>query len=254
MIMRILPLLIGMILTNVSLAAVDTLKGTTDIEDCLIYGYADCNAEITGEDCRRYNAGGLGSFVVGVMGVSNHRTLFKVPGWNGVVPDSSKFLIYCRSEDDTVDRKIFLYPITTLFFEGNENAALTGDYPDPDSGATWNHAWLDVGDLDSANWVSPGGDYTTAVACTTTVTGIDQYFSFDNFNRILNYWDTSGNNYGFILVNENAFPAKSARKVFGATEGNSSKYPLVILYKPDSVNIGSTASRRLQAEQFLIVR
>ncbi len=244
-------ILFTLLLTAVAHAAIDTLKGTTDIEDCLIYGYADCNAEEIGEDCRRYNAGGVSSMSIGKMDVYPHRVIVRLPGWNGIVPDSSKFLVYCRSEDDTLDRKIFLYPLTTRFFEGNENAALIGDYPNPDSGATWNHAWLDVGDLDSANWVTPGGDYTTAVACTTTITGVDRYFTFEHFNRILTYWDTSGNSYGFILINENVFPANKSRKVIGATEGSSSRYPLVILYTSES---DTAYNRRSKIEQSLSIR
>lgn len=220
------------------LAAVDTLKGTSDIEDCIIYSWPDCNGEIADEDCRRYNAGSITNLQVGSSGTNrDRRALLRLPGWDETMPDSSKLLLYCKGEADDADRKIFLYPVATQFFEGTELSYNLGDYPDPDSGATWNHAWLDVGDADSSNWSSLGGDYTTAIACTTTITGIDQYFTFDNFNRILNYWDTSGNAYGFILINENAFPANTSMKTFGTTEGDSSKWPLVILYYSDAVTV-----------------
>ncbi len=212
-------------------AAVDTLKGTSDIEDCTIYSWANCNSEITGEDCRRYNSGSITSLQVGVSGVSTERrTLLSLPGWDRTMPDSSKLLLYCKGEADGVDRKIFLYPVTTQFYEGTELSYNLGDYPDPDSGATWNHAWLDVGDGDSSVWSSAGGDYTTAIACTVTVTDTGQYFAFGDFNRILNYWDTSGSAYGLILINENAFPGNTTMKTFNATEGDSASGPLVILY------------------------
>ncbi len=225
------------------LAAVDTLKGTSAVEDCIIYSWADCNGEITGEDCRRYNAGSITNLQVGNSeAVRERRALLWLPGWDGTLPDSSKLLLYCKGEIDAADRKVFLYPVTTQSFEGTELSYNLGDYPTPDSGATWNHAWLDVGDGDSSNWSSAGGDYTTDVACTTIVTGTNQYFAFTKFNRILNYWNTSGNNYGAILINENAFPANTSMKTFGTTEGDSTKWPLVILYYPDEI----TVRRRLQ--------
>jgi len=222
----------------VTFAGVDTLKGTSEIEDCIIYSWENCNGEIPDENCQRYNAGSITNLQVGSSGAGQvRRSLVKLPGWDGTMPDSSKLLVYCKSEADANNRKIFLYPVTTQFFEGAELSYNLGDYPDPDSGATWNHAWLDVGDADSSNWASPGGDYTAAIACTTTITGTDQYFAFDDFNRILNYWDTSDNAYGFILINQNAFPANTSMKTFGTTEGDSSKDPLVVLYYSDAVTV-----------------
>jgi hypothetical protein len=229
-------------------AAVDTLKGTSAIEDCIIYSWADCNGEITGEDCRRYNAGSITNLQVGNSDAGRERrALLWLPGWDGTVPDSSKLLLYCKGEMDAADRKIFLYPVTTQCFEGTELSYNLGDYPDPDSGATWMHAWLDVGNGDSSNWISPGGNYTSSVACTAIVTGTNQYFAFTKFNRILNYWDTSGNDYGVILINESAFPANTSMKTFGTTEGDSTKWPLVILYYPDEI----TDRRRLEVIKML---
>jgi len=247
MIARLLTVVIGFVLmAGGALAGIDTLKGTTDIEDCHIYGYANCNSEQTGEDCHRFNSGGLTLFRVGTQSTNDIRTLIRIPGWDGVVPDSSKFLLYCAYEDDNVDRKIFLYPLTKRIFEGTEAAATVGDYPNPDSGATWNHAWLDVGDSDSLSWSTPGGDYISDIACTTTVTDTGQYFPFDNFNRILNYWDTSGNDYGFILINQNAFPANTARKTFRSTESSTGLSPLVLLYTIDSSGVASGRRRRVE--------
>jgi len=225
-----------------SLEAVATLKGTLDVEDCIIYSWADCNSEIYDEDCRRYNAGSITNLQVGISGPGwERRALLKLPGWDEKMPDSSKLLLYLKGEADATDRRIFLYPVTTPFFEGSELSWNLGDYPDPDSGATWYHAWLDVGDSDSSNWSSSGGDYTTAVACTLWANDTGVYLSFDGFNSILNYWDTSGNAYGFILINENAFPANTSMKNFGTTEGDISKVPMVILYYP-----GEAISRRLR--------
>lgn len=230
-------------------AAVDTLKGTWDIEDCIIYSWENCNSEITGEDCRRYNAGSITNLQVGISGTNRERrALFILPGWNGTMPDSSKLLLYHKGGADTVARKIFLYPVTTQFFEGTELAYNLGDYPDPDSGATWNHAWLDVGDGDSSNWSSSGGDYTTGVSCTLLVNDTGTYLTFDDFNRILNYWDTSGNDYGFILINENVFPSKTSLKTFGTTEGDSSKAPVVILYYRDEAAV----MRRCRVVKFMV--
>ncbi|MEA2030705.1 MAG: hypothetical protein U9N55_03805 [candidate division Zixibacteria bacterium] len=228
--------------TDVAQSGVDTLKGTADIEDCHIYGYSNCNSEQTGEECRRFNSGGLTFFRIGNVSTKPHRALIKIPGWDGIIPDSSKFLIYCAYENDGNDRKIFLYPLTKQIFEGTEVAALVGDYPDPDSGATWNHAWLDAGDSDSLSWTTSGGDYITDVACTTTVSDTGQYFAFEQFNRILNYWDTSGNDYGFILINENAFPVNTARKTFRSTESSTGLSPMVLLYTTDTTE--STSGRR----------
>ena len=223
-------------------AEVDTLKGISDIEDGTIYSFEDCDNETSGENCLRYNSGGMIQLRIGNNLEESHRVLVRIPGWDETIPDSSKFMIYCIYESDVADRKFFLYPITTRFYEGSESEALIGNYPDPDSGATWNHAWLDVGDGDSLNWSTAGGDYTTAVACTATVTSINQYFSFNNFNRILNYWDTSGNDYGFILINQNAFPANATLKVFRASEGSDSQYPLLLLYTGET--IGNNHRRR----------
>jgi hypothetical protein len=236
-------------LVSIVSARVDTLKGTADIEDCIIYSWENCNGEIVGEDCRRYNAGAVTNLQVGNSDVSRERrALIIFPGWDGTMPDSSKLLLYCKGEADTYDRRIFLYPVTKKFFEGTELSYNLGDYPDPDSGATWNHAWLDVGDRDSSNWATPGGDYTTAVACTTFVTGTKQYFAFDHFNRILNYWDTSGNRYGVILINENAFPANTSMKTFGTTEGDNTQWPLLLLYYGDQIY----RSRRLRILELLV--
>ncbi len=234
-----LPAVLGvsLLLAADGTAAVDTLKGTAVIEDGTIYSWEDCNAEIVGEDCRRYNAGGTTHLQVGSSAAGrDRRALFRLPGWNGVVPDSSHLLLYCKAETDTLDRKIFLYPLTRQFIEGTELAYNIGDYPSPDSGVTWFHAWLDVGDGDSLNWSSAGGDYTTAVACTITVSGVDRYVSCTTFNRILTYWDTSGQAYGFILVNQNAFPANTSMKTFGSTEGSSSQVPMVVLYFGSSID------------------
>ncbi|MEW5995227.1 MAG: hypothetical protein AB1744_12670, partial [Candidatus Zixiibacteriota bacterium] len=157
-------------------AGVDTLKGTIAIEDGVIYSWAGCNAEVTGEDCRRYNAGGITNLGVGMSAIAEERrTLMRFPGWDGLAPDSSKLLLYCKAETDNVDRKVLLYPLTKGTYEGTEAAYNIGDYPNPDSGATWNHAWLDDGDDDSLNWTTPGGDYNSNVACTMTVTDTGQY-------------------------------------------------------------------------------
>lgn len=225
--------------------AVDTLRDTSDIEDCHLYSYENCDSERTGEDCKRFNSGGLTLLRVGSQVAKKHRSLFSVPGWDGTVPDSSKFLINCAYEDDSQDRKIFLYPLTKQIYEGSELSATVGDYPEPDSGATWNHAWLDVGDSDSLTWTTAGGDYTTAIACTTIVTDTGAYFSFDHFNRVLNYWDTSGQDYGFILINENALPANSALKRFRSTESSTGLSPLVVLYTTDSTEALSGRRRKI---------
>lgn len=224
-----------------ALATVDTLRDTSDIEDCIIYNYNACNSEVGGEDCHRYNSGGVINLGVGQISTGkNRRIVCRIPGWAGTIPDSSRLEIFCSSESDAIDRKIFLYPLTVRFFEGSEASYGVGDYPDPDSGVTWNHAYLDVGDGDSLNWTTAGGDYYTGVACTTTITGTGSYFAFNYFNRILNYWDSSGNDYGFILVNENAFPANSSNKTIKSTESGTATQPLVIQFFPDSL----TAMRR----------
>ena len=237
----LLIIVIFIIRPIVGSASVDTLKDTSDVYDCIIYGYEGCVSELTGENCKRYNGGNVVNLSVGNASVGlESRILFSFPGWDGTMPDSAIFEIYCYLESDNYDRKIFLYPITKQIYEGTENGYNIGGYPNPDSGATWNHAWLDVGDSDSLNWSSSGGDYILTVACTTTITNSSQYFRFNNFERILNYWDSSDNNYGIILINENAFPANASEKTIRSSEGPSSTIPLMLMYFTDSV----TVSRR----------
>lgn len=220
------------------LAAVDTLYDSTNIEDCIIYDHENCVTEISGENCMRYNGGNVINMGVGNIGATQgKRVLMQIPGWDGTVPDSARLEIYCYVESDATDRKLFAYPLTTLFYEGTEVSYNKGDYPDPDSGATWNHAWLDVGDDDSLNWTTAGGDYTTSVACTTTITGTGQYFGFGGFERILNYWDSTGNNYGIVLINENAFPANTSSKVIKSSESGSGYHPLLLLFTADSLAV-----------------
>jgi len=213
---------------------VDTLKDTSEVVDCFIYSWESCNPEEFGEDCRRFNAGGIAGAPVGkTAGIQERRMLFALPGWNDTIPDSSELLVYCFFETDTVDRRIFLYPLTRQFYEGSEVDYNLGNYPDPDSGATWLHAYLDDGDADSVMWTTSGGDYTTAVACTTMVTNIGEYFSFRDFNRILTYWDTSGSAYGFILINENATPTFTSSKAIKSSESSTSTQPMVLLYSAE---------------------
>ena len=92
-------------------------------------------------------------------------------------------------------------------------------------------------------WNSPGGDYTTAVACTTVFSVPETYQTFNHFNRILNYWDTSGTSHGLALINENAFPANTAAKVVKSSEGPPEYVPLLVLYYPDTLQ--TTRRRRL---------
>ncbi len=225
-------------------AAVDTLKDTTEIEDCVIYAFSNCNPEVFGEDCRRYNSGGVTSLTCGNTRPDNlRRILLAVPGYDGSPPDSAELLLFCHSESDTLDRRLFAYPLTREFYEGSEVLFGIGNYPDPDSGATWNHAWLDDGDNDSLSWVTPGGDFTTEVACTVTITGTGSYFGFRHFDRILNYWDTSGHDYGCIIVNENAEPASTSNKTFRSSEYGGNQ-PLLVLYHADDI---STRRRRAAA-------
>jgi len=242
--LAVITTLIGVLSSVPSLAGVGTLKGTTDIEDAVVYSWADCDGESSGEECRRYNTGNLILLPVGNNDAGQgHNVFFRLPGWDGVLPDSSKLQVYCRYERDAGDRKLFLYPLTVRIYEGNEEKYNVGDYPEPDSGVTWNHAYLDVGDGDSSNFSSPGGDYNTGIACTTTITGVNQYFTFDNFNRILNYWDTSGQDYGFAIINQDAFPGNTSRKTLRSSEGSSSEYPLVLLFTADENQLGSRRRR-----------
>jgi len=215
------------------IGVVDTLQDTSEVNDAIIYNYENCTSEVQGEDCRRYNGGKVVNLGIGSIGIStSRRALFSFPGWDGSVPDSAFLDVYCSAENDATDRKFFVYPLTSAFIEGTEATYGVGDYPDPDSGATWNHSWLDVGDSDSLNWNSAGSDYTTAVACTTTITQTGQYFRFNGFERIVNYWDTSGNDYGIVLINENAFPVNTAAKTIKSSEAGSTLAPLLILYNP----------------------
>jgi hypothetical protein len=221
-------------MTQAVQARVDTLKDTLDVEDCLIYSNSNCDPEETGEDCQRFNGGNVVNVGVGMYGSSaERRVLFMLPGWNDTIPDSSELMVYCYIQSSILSRYLIAYPLTQEIFEGSENRHNLGYYPDPDSGATWLHAYLDDGDADSVNWTTPGGDYTTAVACSVHITGTGQYFTMKNFNRILIYWDTSGTNYGFILVNDNNPPAANSQKVIKSSESGSGYWPLLLLYTAD---------------------
>lgn len=239
MLLRIGLVVVSLIMgaTTVS-ARVDTLKDTSDVEDCLIYSYSDCDPEVSGEDCQRFNGGRVINMGVGNTGCCNElRVVFKLPGWNDTIPDSSELKVYCYVQSGILMRWLIAYPLTKETFEGSENTHNLGDYPDPDSGATWLHAYLDVGDGDSVSWTSGGGDYNTAVACSVSVTGTGQYYTMKNFNRMLTYWDTSGANYGFMLVNDNQFPINSSRKVIKSSESGAGYYPLVLMYTADTLQV-----------------
>lgn len=242
----VLIMVIWLLTLTTPRAAVDTLKGTSDMVDAVVYSWSDCNGEISGENCLRYNGGGVYNMGVGLLGSSqDRRVLVHVPGWDGSLPDSSEFKVYCYVQSGILQRRIFLYPLTSPFIVGNESAYGLGDYPDPDSGVTWLHRYLDAGDADSLSWDTPGGDFTTAVACTTTISGTGQYFSFRNFNRILEYWDTTGANFGFILVNENDYPYSLSAKILKSSEAGPGYYPLLILYTADTISTGTSRRRRI---------
>jgi hypothetical protein len=233
-----LTVVMGIMLVTGASARVDTLKDTSDIEDCLLYSYVNCDPEVTGEDCQRFNGGRVLN-----MGVGNGvccdelRVVFKLPGWNDTISDSSELKVYCYLQSNFLSRQLIAYPLTRETFEGSENTHNLGDYPDPDSGATWLHAYLDVGAGDSVSWTSAGGDYTTAVACSVNITGTGQYYTMRNFNRMLTYWDTSGANYGFMLVNSNGVPVNLSRKVIKSSESGAGYYPLLLLYTADSTQV-----------------
>jgi hypothetical protein len=213
------------------LAEVDTLRGQTNISDAMLFGYDDCVSEISGEDCRRFNSGGSVWFSCGTVGIGeDRRTAVAVPGWDGMVPDSARLEVYCFREGDAADRRILLYPLTTPFYEGTELDYGVGNYPEPDSGVTWYHAYLDVGDTDSLAWLSAGGDYSMAVACTAIVSDTDTWAGFDHFERILAWWDSTGTNYGCLLINENTFPTNTTQKSFYSSESATGLGPRVILY------------------------
>jgi hypothetical protein len=230
-----------------ALAAVDTLRGTADIADAMLIGYTNCVGEISDEDCRRFNTGGASWLSSGTVGIGQEsRTVIALPGWNGIVPDSARLELYCFREGDTVDRRVMAYPLTTPFIEGTELDYGVGNYPDPDSGVTWYHAYLDVGDGDSLNWSTAGGDYTTVVACTAIVADTSGWVVFSHFERLLALWDSTGMAYGCILINENAFPVNSTQKSFYSSESATGLGPRVVLYRSDGLR-GSMRRRQAAA-------
>ncbi len=226
--MNRLVLILLLLTGSPALSAVDTLRGLTAVEDATLYNFLACDPEIEGEDCRRYNTGGLSTIMVGKNELDDHRAVMRFPGWDRALPDSSVLELTCTAGDDTDNRRVFVYPLTRRFFEGDENVA----YPEPDSGVTWYHAWLDIGDSDSLSWTTPGGDYTAAVACTVLVSrpGVCRVRPF---NRILNWWRTNSADPGIVLINQNSFPANSARRSFGASEGTAELAPRLLLYYGD---------------------
>jgi len=237
---------------SMAAAGADTLKSQVEIIDGTIYSWKNCNSEVYGENCQRYNAGGVRNLGVGRVGDDERRSIFGVPGWDGVMPDSSHLLLYCKAENDSNNRRVFIYPLTAGFIEGSELAWGWGDYPDPDSGVTWLHAWLDTGDRDSCGWSMPGGDFTSAVACTVLVSDTGRYVRTRSFNRVLSFWDSSGQDYGFIAINQNAAPSDHSLKVFGSSEGDTLCRPMVVLFYPDTMQAGTGVRRRRGTEQSLI--
>jgi len=224
-------------------ARVDTIKGAANVEDALIYGYPTCDPEAYLEDCRRYNAGGVGRLSVGEDGIDECRGLISLPGWDGLMPDSSTLLLYCCEEADAADRRVFLYPLSRSFIVGTENVNDVGAYPVSDSGVTWNHAWLDIGDADSLLWDNPGGDFQLAPACTTVVTSSGAVCAFRGFNRVLQYWDTTAGPNAVILIGAQEFPVNTSRKTFVSTEGVAAYRPALLLYHTDSTVAGSRRRR-----------
>lgn len=217
-----------------SFKSVDTLSDTSEVYDAFLVGYDACDPEEVGEDCHRYNTGATMFGYVGRQSLDEQRMVLSFPGWTGVMPDSSELQLYCNYEANATDHIVAAYPLTAEFIEGTE-LGNAGGYPDPDSGVTWNHRYLDDGDADSLDWSSAGGDYTTAIACSVTITASGQYFSLRNFNRILNYMDTSGTYYG-VLLQLITTPAFNNGKRFRASETDYSTPPLLITYSTAPVD------------------
>lgn len=245
MIARVTITLLLLLSSEPASARVDTLRGTANIADATLYGFPNCDPELQSEDCRRFNTGSVPRLRVGSSEIDDHRAVMRFPGLGSQMPDSAVLMLYCTDEADTENRRLFIYPLTRRFFEGAELRLAIGDYPSPDSGVTWNHAFLDTGDRDSLRWTTPGGDFTTAVACTLTVTGSGSYQRAAHFDRLIEWWDTTGHDPGIILINENAFPANTAIKYFGSTEDIATHAPILILYYPDGPGIWTR--RRLQS-------
>ncbi len=224
-----------LILARPALSFVDTLRGESEIEDATLYGYTNCDLERQFEDCRRYNSGSAPALKIGNADLGSHVAVMRFPTLAGDMPDSAALLLYCVEERDTVDRRLFAYPLVRDFIEGDESMNYIGNYPKPDSGVTWRHAYLDVGDLDSLNWTQPGGDYTIAVACTAVVSDTDAWCRFGNFERLLQFWDTSGYFPGICIVNENVFPINNSLKTMATTEEQSEVRPILLRYYPHIV-------------------
>ncbi len=172
------------------------------------------------------------------------RAVIALIDFDGDLPDSARLELYCFREGDAADRRVFAYPLTAPFVEGTEFDYGYGNYPDPDSGVTWYHSYIDVGDADSSLWGEAGGDFTTAIACTAIVSDTDCWVGFDHFERMLAWWDSTGMPYGCILVNENVFPTNTTQKSFYASESSGGLGPRVVLYYRDA---GATDWRRRRA-------
>ena len=185
--MHRLCLILLLLANSATCAGVDTLRSVAAVDDATMYNYLDCTSEVSGENCRRYNTGAVPELRVGTQDIDDHRIVMRFPGWDRTMPDSAMLELTCTMSDDNEPRRIFVYPLTRRFFEGTESGA--GAYPEPDSGVTWNHAWLDVGDLDSLPWTTPGGDYSTTVACTAIVSSPGVY-RVRAFHRILSWWNS----------------------------------------------------------------
>lgn len=220
---------------------VDTLSDTSEVYDAFLTAYTSCNPEVTGENCLRYNKGGTEFGWMGASGLNMEYMVMSLPGWDQTMPDSSELWLYCNYEPVTTDKSFACYPLTASFIEGTE-AANYGDYPDPDSGVTYNHRYLDDGVPDSLSWSVAGGDYTTGVACTATVTGVG-WFSFPHFERILNYMDTSGTYYGWT-IRPISTPVLNNGKRVRASETTYGTPPMVILYSTEEAEPPSGCRRR----------
>ncbi|MBW2172418.1 MAG: DUF2341 domain-containing protein, partial [Deltaproteobacteria bacterium] len=155
----------------------------------------------------------------------------------GQVIVSAKMYLYCHTEDDTSDRTVSAYRVLLDWVEGTQNAVVeTGS-------SCWNYArytslpWNTVG-CSAASDVT-GEDSTADRRATpeggTTITGTNQYYSWDLTNAVRNWYNGEWSEYGVVLINDSE-GIGNTRKYFRPTEnGTSGVLPyLEVAYEPES--------------------
>lgn len=114
----------------------------------------------------------------------------------------------------SADAVVYIHKITNNWDEGTGNNNKTSD------GATWNNA------TGTSLWTTSGGDYDSYIQTNTTVTGINQQFSWNVASLVQNLVNqTYADNYGFLLRTNTT---SSGTTTFATSDNsNASRWPIL---------------------------